>query len=131
MIGLDTNILVRYFAQDDARQAKRAAEIIESELSAETPGFIGSIVLVELHWVLVSCYEMSPEASMTIIRELITAEDIEVEHREATWKALRLAAEEKLDFADALLGCIHREHGCEVTVTFDRKAAKSALFKAA
>ena len=54
MIGLDTNILVRYLAQDDAEQAKRANRIID-RLTPENPGFVPLVALVELVWVLESC----------------------------------------------------------------------------
>lgn len=50
MIGLDTNVLVRYLAQDDPTQSPRATEIIEQEISKEKPGYISSVVLVETVW---------------------------------------------------------------------------------
>ena len=50
MIGLDTNILVRYLAQDELRQAARATRLIEGELSDREPGYISLVVLVETCW---------------------------------------------------------------------------------
>ncbi|NET71464.1 MAG: type II toxin-antitoxin system VapC family toxin [Sphaerospermopsis sp. SIO1G2] len=131
MIGLDTNILIRYFAQDDAKQSAKASEIIEQQLSKEHPAFIGSIVLVEMVWVLTRLYKMQPVDIMLIVKELINAVDIQLEHHEETWKAHQLVLSDNLDFSDALLGAIHHRHGCNYTLTFDRKAATSELFKAA
>jgi predicted nucleic-acid-binding protein len=59
MIGLDTNVLVRYFAQGDAVQSLRATQIIEHELTEEHPGFIGLVTMVETVWVLGDVYCLS------------------------------------------------------------------------
>jgi predicted nucleic-acid-binding protein len=131
MIGLDTNILIRYFAQDDMRQSSKASEIIEEQLSKDHPGFISSIVLVEMVWVLTRLYKMQSTDIMLIVKELINAVDIQLEHQEETWRAHQLVSSDGLDFADALLGTIHHSHGCSHTLTFDKKAATSELFKAA
>lgn len=57
MIGLDTNILVRYFAQDDPRQSTAARKLIDDKLTREEPGYIAIVVLVEFAWVLKRLYE--------------------------------------------------------------------------
>ena len=130
MIGLDTNVLVRYIAEDNPKEAARATKIIET-LSKDEPGFICSIVLVELCWVLTRCYKVGTEDLMLIVRALLQAEDLNFEHREEAWKAHQIACAERLDFADALLGLIHHKHGCVHTVTFDKKANSNSFFKAA
>jgi len=58
MIGLDTNVLVRYIMQDDAMQSPKASVLIES-LDADHPGFISLVTVVELYWVLTSCYDLT------------------------------------------------------------------------
>lgn len=131
MIGLDTNILIRYFAQDDAQQSARASAIIEQQISKDNPGFITAIVLVEIVWVLARLYKMPMPDIMVIIKELLNAVDIQIEHHEEAWQAQQLAASGSIDFADALLGAIHRKAGCDYTLTFDKKAATHTLFKAA
>lgn len=130
MIGIDTNVLVRYIAQDNPKQSAKATTIIEA-LSKESPGFICSIVLVELCWVLTRSYKIEVEDLMAIVRELLHAEDLHFEHREEAWRAHQAVNDEGLDFADALLGLIHDKHGCTHTVTFDKVASKNAYFKAA
>lgn len=54
MIALDTNVLVRYLAQDDREQARVATRFIEEHLTADDPGFVSTIVLCEIIWVLES-----------------------------------------------------------------------------
>ena len=55
MIGLDTNILVRFFGQDDIVQCKKAEEIMLS-LTAEKPGWVALAALMELLWVMTSIF---------------------------------------------------------------------------
>ena len=52
MIGLDTNVLVRYIVRDDDEQAEAATRLIESKCTADNPGLVSSIVMCELAWVL-------------------------------------------------------------------------------
>ena len=131
MIGLDTNVLVRYFAQDDVQQSKRATQIIENELTKDNVGFISCIVLLEVYWVLGRIYNVKKEARMKIVMALLHAEDLQMEHREEIWKAHKLVTSQRLDFADALLGLIHISCGCEYTLTFDKKALGHEIFKSA
>ena len=131
MIGLDTNILVRYLAQDDPAQSPRATKIIERKISKDSPGFISSVVIVETVWTLMRSYKMEIKDIMEIIKEFLHADDLQLEHREEVWKAHQLVCAHGLDFADALLGAIHRSQGCDYTLTFDKGAAKSNLFRAA
>ena len=92
MIGLDTNVLVRYFTQDDEKQSKKATKIIENELSKDSPGYMSSVVFVELCWVLMRIYKVEKVDLAAIIHELLNSEDLQIEHREEAWKAItRLA----------------------------------------
>ena len=50
MIGLDTNVFIRYIVQDDPEQARLASEIIENQCSVENPAFINEITLCEIIW---------------------------------------------------------------------------------
>ena len=56
MIGLDTNVVVRYLTQHDPKQASIATRLMEKTLSSDDPGFISLVVLAEVVWVLVSLY---------------------------------------------------------------------------
>ena len=58
MIGLDTNVLVRYIMQDEPGQSAKATRLIES-LEVDRPGFISLVSIVELYWVLTSCYDLT------------------------------------------------------------------------
>jgi predicted nucleic-acid-binding protein len=125
MIGLDTNVLVRYIMQDDARQSPLATRLVES-LSAETPGFVPLVAMVELSWVLSSSYELHRNQLVQAFEALLRTKELVVENGEIAWKALRLFQGGSGDFADCLIACSAEAAGCAETMTFDRGAARNA-----
>ena len=126
MIGLDTNVLVRYVTQDDSRQAKAANQVIEDGLSAENPGFVSAIALVELTWVLESGYDCGREQVASVVDRLLRARLLVIENAEAVNGALRRYLAGSADFADCMIERFGRAAGCERTLTFDRVAARDA-----
>lgn len=125
MIGLDTNVLVRYLMQDDAAQAAKANRLIE-RCTAEEPGFIVLVVLVELVWVLESSYGIARARIAAALELLLRTRELRVEQPEAAWHAVRLYRETRADFADTLIARCAAAAGCERTLTFDRDAARLA-----
>lgn len=124
MIGLDTNILVRYIMQDDSKQAALATRLVES-LSAESPGFIPLVSVVEIAWVLLSAYSLSREQLIEAFELVLRTKELIVEQAEIVWKAVRVFRSSHADFADCLIAQSAASAGCEKTVTFDRGAAKT------
>lgn len=129
MIGIDTNVIVRYLVQDDPIQSRIATRFVESLLSAENPGFVTSITLCEVAWVLAECYGADRKRIRDVIEGLLTSKQILVEQAELTWKALRAWDNSSADFSDALIGQTVATHSGEKTVTFDRAAAKLPGFE--
>lgn len=123
MIGLDTNVLVRYLAQDDRTQAALATRLIES-LTPEQPGFISHVVLVETAWVMESCYAADTRMICEVLETLLRVGGIVVERADLAWRALRQFRQAGGDFSDALVLELARDAGCENVCTFDRLAAK-------
>ena len=128
MIGLDTNVLIRYIAQDDAKQSPRATVLIGS-LTTDNPGFIAQVSLVELVWVMQSCYEATKPEIVTILETLLSTRELLVENAETAINALRIFATSKADFSDCLIERAANKAGCEYSVSFDAKAVKTAGFK--
>ena len=126
MIGLDTNILVRYLTQDDPRQSALANELIERGLSAERPGFVSSVALVELVWVLESGYSCGRDEIVAVLEKLLRARPLVVEHADVAWQATRVFAASNADFADCMIERAGFANACDHTATFDRGAAKTA-----
>ncbi len=125
MIGLDTNVLVRYFVQDDPVQARKASALIES-LSVEQPGFISQVALVEVVWVLGRSYGAPRADIVQVIEILLRTQGMVVEAAETVWKALRLYAASSADFSDCLIERAGHDAQREYTATFDAKTARTA-----
>ena len=123
MIGLDTNVLVRYIMHDDAKQSALATRLVES-LSVESPGFIALVSVVELAWVLSSAYGLDRAQLIEAFETLLRTKEIIVDRAETVWKALRIFRSANADFADCLIERSASAAGCERTMTFDRAAAK-------
>ena len=120
MIGLDTNVLVRYLAQDDPEQSARATELIES-LDDEQKGFVSLVVLVELHWVLRRAYGTAATEVAGVLERLLRARELVVQDSDLVRRALR-AGREGVEFPDAVIAELGTGAGCSTTVTFDRRA---------
>jgi predicted nucleic-acid-binding protein len=124
MIGLDTNILVRLFVDDNAAQAAAARRFVTRRCTNDNPGFVNRITLCEMVWVLTRVHGYNRDQTVSVIEELLASRDVTVEDSDAVRAALDLFATRGIDFADALIAVINLAHGCEVTATFDRKAAR-------
>lgn len=129
MIGLDTNVIVRYLVQDDAKQSAAATRFIERALSPENPGYLTHITLCEVIWVLTECYSADRVQIRSVVEGLLGSKQLLVEEADLVWKALRSWDASAADFSDALIGQIVTARGGEKTVTFDRAAAKLPGFE--
>lgn len=124
MIGLDTNVLVRYFAQDDPIQSATAVRLIEHRLTEDDPGFISLVALVETVWVLQRHYRLGALDVAQIVQGLLEAPVVVVESAAEVFLALTAIQEGRGSFSDALIAALGAKAGCSATLTFDRKAAR-------
>ena len=122
MIGLDTNVLVRYIAQDDAKQSPKATRIIEN-LSADAPGFVAIVTVVELVWVLEYSYQTKRADIVAVLERLLRIKEVVTERADLVWKSVRSYRESKADFADCLIAFCSVDAGCSEILTFDKLAA--------
>ncbi|MGH6620796.1 MAG: PIN domain-containing protein [Alphaproteobacteria bacterium] len=121
MIGIDTNVLVRYLAQDDDTRSPIASQIVDG-LTADAPGFVSIVVLVETVWVLSRAYKATREQVAETVELLLRARELVVEGAEAAYLALATYQSTNADFADALIAHGAKLAGCSETLTFDRAA---------
>ena len=125
MIGLDTNVLVRYLMQDDDVQSPIATRCIES-LTAESPGFLTLVATVETVWVLSRAYRLTRDQISQVLEALLHSREIVIDEGADVLRALRAFQDGSADFADCLIERLASRAGCERTVTFDTRAARSA-----
>ena len=126
MIGLDTNVLVRYIMQDDAKQSLKATKIVEALDAVENSGYVTLVSIIELVWVLSASYELTRAQVAQALDSLTQAKQIKIESADQVIRALRVFKIGKSDFADCLIERSANSAGCEETVTFDVNASKHA-----
>lgn len=123
MIGVDTNILVRFLVQDDPKQSE-AARSLFARCSVRDPAFVGREALIETVWVLESAYGLTPGKIAPAILGLLEAEEIMVEAAEDAVIAVEAYGVGMADFADHMIVAAARRSGCATLYTLDRKAAR-------
>lgn len=129
MIGLDTNIIVRYLVQDDPRQSSAATQVVEGRLSEDRPGFLSVIVMVETAWVLERVYGLEDREIAAAIERMLQADALVVENEQEVFAAMVALKEGRGSFADALIAVLAARAGCSLTLTFDRKALRLPSFE--
>lgn len=126
MIGLDTNVVVRYLAQDDDVQSAVATRFL-AKLTKDQPGFISAVVLAEISWVLSRRYRLGRNDIARTIRDLLETAELVIENSEVAYRALGVyLTSASVEFADVLIAETAALAGASETVTFDRNAAKEA-----
>ena len=125
MIGLDTNVLVRYLAKDDPIQTPVAVKLVRS-LSEDEPGFLSLVVITELIWVLRMSYRYRNNEIANVVEKLLQSRELIVEQEELVADALRGFATGSADFADYLIERTGQLAGCIHTFTFYKRAATFA-----
>jgi len=124
MLGIDTNVLVRFLVRDDLAQFEKARNLIHQEVSAGNRVVINQLVLLETEWVLRSRYSLTKQQMMETISALLDAPDVQFEDEPAVEEALYVWRDTRADFADCLISARNRRLGCRATASFDAKAAK-------
>jgi len=128
VIGLDTNVLVRYLTQDDAAQARRVDALINAAADDETRLYVDDIVLCELVWVLRAAYRLSKPTIIDALDKLISISAFSFDDRELLRATLSDFNAGSGDFADYLIGRRNLRAGCEQTMTLDRQLKAHAAF---
>ena len=130
MLGVDTNVLVRFLVRDDEAQFEKARKLIKREVAAGRRIFVSQLVLLESEWVLRSRYKQPKNLIIAAISGLLDATDVRFEDEPAIEEALFIWKDTTADFADCLIGAKNRRLGCRATASFDAKASKLPGFVA-
>ena len=130
MIGLDTNVVVRFLTRDDEAQFKGAQSAIQAARRAQEPLFIGIPVLLETVWVLQRAYGIDRNGVAKTIHGLLESSDLILEREALVEAALDAFQTGSADFADYVIGLGNLAAGCRHTLTFDDQAARFAAFRA-
>ena len=131
MLGIDTNVLVRFLVRDDQTQFEKVRKLLKREVSSGRRVFINQLVLLETEWVLRSRYGLAKTQMLETISGLLDAPDVQLEDEPSIEEAVFVWRDANADFADCLIGARNRRLGCKATATFDTKASKLPGFTAA
>jgi predicted nucleic-acid-binding protein len=131
VIGLDSNLLIRFLTQDDRGQTERAAEFLAIACSPDQPGFINVVVLAEVVWTLEKSYKFDKNHIAATVLRLVDAEELEVQHGNAVraaceWYLQSPSARRRVGLADYIIVSLNAAAGCETTATMDRRLAEEA-----
>lgn len=133
MIGIDTNILLRWLISPDEWNIgsnKAEIEIVEKTIRSKGANFfVNSIVVAETTWILEQKLKLGRAAICEVVDRLLYSVNITIGETSAVSAARQLYESSNIGFADCLISCINRGAGCTHTLTFDRKAARQAGFR--
>ena len=129
MIGLDTNVVLRYLLQDDPKQTQQANEIFEGRLSELEPGYVNLACVLEIVWVLRSLLRLDAVQIASHLENLLAADSLVVQNEQQVFEAAFALKRGMGEFEDALIGALNLWAGCEKTLTFDRRAGRLAGFE--
>jgi predicted nucleic-acid-binding protein len=128
MIGIDTNVLVRYLVRDDQSQYDRARRLIQREVESGEPVLVSLLVMLEMEWVLRSRYALAKPDIVATFSSLLETAELAFEDESSLEMAIYSWKDSVAEFADCLIAARNRRLGCRATATFDRKALKLAGF---
>jgi predicted nucleic-acid-binding protein len=126
VIGVDTNVLIRWLVDDGTSPGESAAA---SEVMASEGVHVSAIALAETIWVLTKVYKRPGAEVVDIFRSLLHMPHLTIESSVALTVALSDFEQHGGDLNDHLIAAHDERAGCLHTVTFDRKAARSGRFR--
>jgi predicted nucleic-acid-binding protein len=129
MVGLDTNVVLRYLLQDDPKQATLANHIFEQVLSDRNPGLISLVAILEIVWVLRSLLKQTPIEIASHLEHLLAADSLEIQNEQQVFEAAFALKRGTGEFEDALIGALNIWSGCPHTLTFDKRALRLPYFQ--
>lgn len=128
MIGIDTNVLVRYLTQDDAIQARKVDAFLEAVVEEGSRLRVDDIVLCEVVWVLRAAYRLGKPMIVAALDRVLGTAIFSFDDRELLRGALADYLDGPGDFSDYVIGRRNARAGCEHTATFDRQLSGASSF---
>lgn len=129
MIGIDTNVLVRFITNDDQALHEKADQFLTTGISSSNRGYVNLVVMCELVWTAKSRYNATRQEISNIVQFLLETDALVIEEHATVVRALQLYNEFKADFEDCLIGELNNKAGCENTTTLDKAVSKLPTFE--
>lgn len=129
MIGVDTNVLIRFFIEDEPKQAELARQLLLKAKQQNAQILINAVVLCELVWVLESGYCYAKTDIISLIQKILSTKQFEIPNKKIVWRALDDYRSGPFDFSDCIIGQINQDRGVSETVSFDKALKKLGHFR--
>jgi predicted nucleic-acid-binding protein len=120
LIGIDTNVLVRYLTQDEPAQSRRVDALFAEATENREALHVDDVVLCEVVWVLRAAYGYDKSQVVDALDDVLRTALFVFDDRNLLRDAVRAYRTGPADFADYVIGLRNLRAGCEHTVTFDR-----------
>lgn len=120
MLGVDTNVLVRFLTDDDPVQSPLAERLLKNK--ANQPIHLSLGVLVETYLVLDRVKKLPRAELHAVLAMVLSSPGFSIERSDLVSRALAEAVGGNFDFTDALFSIVHQDAGCVATATFDKRA---------
>ncbi len=128
MIGIDTNILVRYILNDDPVWSPPAQRFIDEDCTVERPGYVNLVVLTELIWFLNRAPGSDKDKLCAVIGDLLLADNLVLERQDLVSNALEAFKNSNVNFADLIIAAINQSADASPTFTIDKDASRQSGF---
>ncbi|MGK6316516.1 PIN domain-containing protein [Neorhizobium sp. DT-125] len=128
MIGIDTNVLVRFILDDDPVWSPAAAKFMAEALTPQNAGYINLLTLAEVVWALKKEARFDRAKLVGVIEALLESENLVLGEAGVVERALGRFRKGNADFADYLIAELNSANGAEPTVTIDKRAARNEAF---
>ncbi len=129
MIGIDTNILVRYLTNDDIEQSNQVAALFAEYNEQESSIYINNIVLCELVWVLEKGYKYNIQQIVTVLKLILQTPEFAFDnHQLLTQSMVEYERSSTADLSDIIISLVNNNVGCNATYSFDKTAIKFGYF---
>jgi predicted nucleic-acid-binding protein len=129
MIGIDTNILVRYLTNDDLEQSNQVAALFAEYNEYESSIYINNIVLCELVWVLEKGYKYNTQQIATALKLILQTPEFSFDnHQLLTQSVIEYERSNTADLSDIIISLVNNNAGCNATYSFDKTAIKLGYF---
>lgn len=122
VLGVDTNVLVRFLADDDPVQTPLAIQLVSDEVNH--PFYVGLVVMTETYTVLTRVKKFPSSEVIAAMRMLLSSNAFAVEDADIVREALDDCERVGCGLADAIIARSHVARGCISTATFDRRAQR-------
>jgi predicted nucleic-acid-binding protein len=129
VIAVDTNVLVRYFIEDDLTQSRKVDALLAQTRRAQTRVHVDDVVLCELVWVLGYAYSFDKSTIVDALDRILSTMHFSFVDREMLRRALVAYSAGSGDFPDYVIAERNAHAGCEATVTFDRALRDNLSFR--